>query len=346
MLLVLISHWLFGLPYVENLRLGSIGVDFFFVISGFLISLQLFNFKNAVENKQETFGRALFVFYARRILRIFPLYYLIVIISAIFNSGEIREALLWNLAYASNFYFIKLQYWPGIFSHFWSLSVEEHFYLVWPFIVLFINKKYFPHVFTFVILFSVLFRYAVFNGNPNYFVLNVHTFSCLDLFMLGGFVAFLFEYKKELFLKMFTNVNYRFATFFSFALLYFIWIIKSDWGSFNWIYQRFLFGVIYASLIGFLASGRGFGKLFENKFLSHLGKLSYAIYLIHNFVPGILLPIKEFNLPFYIEFIIYLFVTLVISEILYRLVEKPIRNLNKNFKLKTELGNPESKINS
>jgi peptidoglycan/LPS O-acetylase OafA/YrhL len=203
--LVLIAHWAHGLPYVERLRFSSIGVDLFFVISGFLISLQLYDFKSALENQRVTFGKTLKVFYVRRILRIFPLYYFIIFVSSVFNTGEIRDALLWNIAYLSNFYFIKMNHWASTFSHFWSLSVEEHFYLVWPFVVLLTNRKNLPYVFIGVSLLAVLFRYISFSQTHDLFVVNIHTVSCLDLFMIGGALAYIYEYQHDRFVTIFSK---------------------------------------------------------------------------------------------------------------------------------------------
>lgn len=204
-MLVLVSHWLYGLPYVEELRLGTIGVEFFFVISGFLISLQLFDFKSAINERKEKFSRVLLIFYIRRILRIFPLYYLIVIISYLFNNGEVRDAFIWNICYLSNFYIIKVQHWPSTFSHFWSLSVEEHFYLFWPIIILLSRKKELPYIFILIYIFSILFRAFFYTHSQNIFIVNIHTLSCLDLFMVGGALAYIYTYKIELFTQLFSD---------------------------------------------------------------------------------------------------------------------------------------------
>jgi len=341
-LLVLFSHWLSGFPLVEKLRLGAIGVEIFFVISGFLISLQLFQYKNLIDTKQTSSGKAIFVFYVRRFLRIFPLYYFILILATWINSGEIRTAAAWNFGYASNFYFIKVQHWTSTFSHFWSLSVEEHFYLVWPLVIIFLNRTYLPLLFVAFCALSMYFRYTNLIHNPNFFVVYAHTLSCVDLFVLGGMLAFLYEYKRDLFHHVFRNKHIRLLVLIAYAGLYAIWYLRPDLTSFNWAFQRFFQGIVFASVIGFLVIGlKGrLGSMLSHKIPVHLGKLSYGIYLTHNFVPGILLPIRQLDLPVFIEFSIYLTATIMGSEILYRFIETPIRNLNRYFKLNAEEKHP------
>ena len=181
-LLVLISHWLHEVPYVEILRFGAFGVEFFFVLSGFLISLQLYRYKDLIDQKKEKIGNALYVFYIRRIIRILPLYYFVVLIATLLHKGEIRDAFLWNLSCVSNFYFIKIKYWTSTFSHFWSLSVEEHFYLFWPLLVFIFKRRFLPIAFVLIICWAVLFRYNSFTHTIEYFRVYAHTISCLDLF--------------------------------------------------------------------------------------------------------------------------------------------------------------------
>ena len=124
-----------------------------------------------------------------------------------------------------------------------------------------------------------------------------------------------------------------------FFVLFLIYFFKPKWELFNWVFQRFFFGFFYFFLLGFFVKGiKGkVGIILENKVLVRLGKLSYCIYLIHNFIPGILLPIKEIGLPIQLEFCIYLIVTILLSKILFRIIEKPARDLNRYFKIKTTL---------
>lgn len=104
-LLVIISHWFTHEQilnrYTSN---GILGVTLFFVLSGFLITGILLRSKKQVENgasRREAFK----VFYIRRALRIFPVYYLLLIVLLIFNLSDIRDNFWWHFFYGSNFYF-------------------------------------------------------------------------------------------------------------------------------------------------------------------------------------------------------------------------------------------------
>jgi len=79
---------------------------------------------------------ALKTFYARRALRIFPLFYFVLAAAAVLNIGPVRDTFAWHATYLSNIYFYLRGDWHGSVSHLWSLAVEEQFYLVWPLLIL------------------------------------------------------------------------------------------------------------------------------------------------------------------------------------------------------------------
>ena len=148
-LLVLAFHWSFGLQrgFGISCRLswagqfGWVGVDLFFVLSGFLITGILWESRGS---------RGYFRnFYMRRALRIFPLYY--GTLAALFIAaacspdvgswmGQTRRHQAWFWLYCSNF-LSAARGWDGPLGHLWSLSVEEHFYLVWPLLVLVLTRR-------------------------------------------------------------------------------------------------------------------------------------------------------------------------------------------------------------
>ena len=113
-------------------RFGWAGVDLFFVLSGFLITRLLAESRGA-----ENYFR---VFYARRFLRIFPLYYVsLLFLVLVFHVGAGES--LWYWLYASNVK-MTLVGWPSApLSHFWSLAVEEQYYLVWPLVVSLLSRR-------------------------------------------------------------------------------------------------------------------------------------------------------------------------------------------------------------
>lgn len=108
---------------------GYLGVDIFFALSGFLITRILI----AERGRPQAWRR----FWLRRSLRIFPIYFLLVAIVALVRPGP---ELPWALTYTANFYFPPAGE-PSPLEHLWSLAVEEHFYLVWPFIVLLVRPR-------------------------------------------------------------------------------------------------------------------------------------------------------------------------------------------------------------
>ena len=332
---VLTSHWLPSNPIVKKLQLGFIGVDFFFIVSGFLITYQLLILKSSVDDGQVKPLKAIGNFILRRGIRIFPLYYLVLVFATFFNKNEIRDAFLFNVSYLSNFYFIEVQKWNGIFSHFWSLSVEEHFYLVWPIVLLATKRKLIYGLAVCVILFSVVFRYVVFTSAYDYFAVHIHTLACLDLFMYGAILAFFLKFSPELFKRIFSiktlKVTVVAAILLNIAIMYF----NEDQQVYMWVFFRMTFGVLCAFLLGFLVIGfKGIaGQIFENKWLILGGKLSYAIYLVHSFVPGILLELKKLELPTAVEFLIYFIATVLISLVLHYLVETPVRRWGNKFRL-------------
>jgi peptidoglycan/LPS O-acetylase OafA/YrhL len=95
------------------------------------------------------------------------------------------------------------------------------------------------------------------------------------------------------------------------------------------VFLRTIAAIFFALIVAFLVSEKKhlFFLLMNLKAFIFLGKLSYGMYLIHNFVPGILLGIKKFNLPIYIEFLMYFSLTLLISIVLHFGIERPVLKL-------------------
>lgn len=173
---------------------GAYGVELFFVLSGFLITGILYDTRDAPNHFQS--------FFMRRVLRIFPLYYGVLILVFFVAPlipmlrGATLDALLdrqgWAWLYAINIYIAKQGEWSFTYlQHFWSLAVEEHFYLFWPFVVFALARK--PKLLMAVCLgtaaFAVLARLIGSMAGLSWWTTYVFTLFRLDGLALGAFVA-------------------------------------------------------------------------------------------------------------------------------------------------------------
>ena len=187
--MVIVFHWS---PNSHHflLPLGSWGVELFFVLSGFLITKILLDDRISAElNGQKKVG-VIKNFLLRRCLRIFPIYYLSLIVILIFdrtNVSGLRDHWLYFVGYASNVFYFKTQHFNYTMAHFWSLAVEEQFYLIWPWFVLFLpwkNVKTFFWVFILVGIGSRIILAQLFSTAD--VTVDVLTPTCFDGFSIGG----------------------------------------------------------------------------------------------------------------------------------------------------------------
>lgn len=171
--LVMMYHWPYTLLQVP---FGWVGVQIFFVLSGYLITRGLLNLKS------RTLAQYLISFYMKRALRIFPLYYgyllllSIIYLAASGKSGELAAAVVeglaelprnWIYLYTYTYNFMEgINWWLGrsvehsrFFNHLWSLAVEEQFYLFFPLVVFFLSKDALRKLLIAVLLICPLFRY-------------------------------------------------------------------------------------------------------------------------------------------------------------------------------------------
>jgi peptidoglycan/LPS O-acetylase OafA/YrhL len=177
----LASQWLNGVPAI--MRFGYLGVDLFFALSGFLITRILIN-----EKRQNSYSFKRF--YIRRALRIFPAYYLCIILVGILisNSQLIPVALYYN-----NYYSVFAMENPAM-AHSWTLAVEEHFYLLWPVLLYFLDLKNAKRVISFLLptfaILSGICAYLMFNQMDAGELLYKSTNSRMLTLALGSYMAF------------------------------------------------------------------------------------------------------------------------------------------------------------
>jgi peptidoglycan/LPS O-acetylase OafA/YrhL len=164
---------------------GTGGVRLFFVLSGFLITGILLGARSAGGEQQR--GHVLRAFYVRRALRIFPLAYA-TILGMVLISSAVRQDWLWFLSYTSNWRWVTGQF-EGPLAHFWSLAIEEQFYLVWPALILWTPRRHLLPMMFGVILTATLSRYAL-AALVSPAAAYLSTVSRLDALAWGGVLAY------------------------------------------------------------------------------------------------------------------------------------------------------------
>jgi len=164
---------------------GAMGINLFRYF-GILITEILLKCEKEVENGQ-SIRLTLRQFYARRFLRIFPLYYLVISLSFLFNFSDVRHELWWYLTYTVNYYGVVTGKWIGL-PHFWTLALEEQFYLLWPLAILLVPRRCLFLVPVVAILIAPATRALIVarDANPFWWMT---TPVCLDTLGFGALLA-------------------------------------------------------------------------------------------------------------------------------------------------------------
>ncbi len=321
---------------VEN---GNIGVNFFFVLSGFLITFLL------IKEKVEYGHIHIFNFWMRRILRIWPLYFLCVLfgfeifplLKAFFGQTPNETAHLWNyLTFTSNFDMIRMGSPDASnLSVLWSVAIEEQFYFIWPLLLSFIPVRRYPVLFIGIIAGTLIFRAC----NEDYMVTQYHTFSCIGDMAVGALGAYIVQsmkWKRKI--ESLKKIQIL-GIYLCFFIVYFFnkEILLSN--SVVAIFDR----LIIAILILFIIleqnyAQNSFFKVSRLKMISKLGIISYGLYCLH-FI-GILITLNCTKLihlnntiwgVMIAEFLGSLAVTILLSKISYQFFEIRFLKLKNRF---------------
>ena len=273
---------------------GQTGVSLFFVLSGFLITRILLVTKESPDYFVD--------FYVRRSLRIFPLYYFFLIlyffiIPFLLHTPVVpfgQQVYFW--VYLQNFA-ITFR-WPAVGpSHFWSLAVEEHFYLLWPCLVYFLSKKGIKIAVAAMLVISFGCRLLLLHEKYEVFYF---TFTRMDEIVIGALLA-VWESDGKL-----KNSSKKFLLALSLTVVPTIFFWLRVTGKAIPVVQAIKFnllGFLYFCMIGLvisLSANSAINKILSGKVLSLTGKISYGLYVYHplcfflvaTFWPGIPLSLR------------------------------------------------------
>jgi peptidoglycan/LPS O-acetylase OafA/YrhL len=265
---------------------GGLGVSFFFVLSGFLITYLLLG------EVQRTGRIHLGNFYMRRSLRIWPLYFAVVIFgffiypwlkSLIGIHTEIANQLIYQLTFLSNFDLLYMAHHAlegksvAMLNITWSVAIEEQFYLIWPLLFILTPSRYYQYIFYTTIVVSLVFRY-MHDGDTAYF----HTLSVSSDLAMGGLAAWHVRNSP-----LFVNSLQRMPQ----GLIIMVYIM----GGLALLYRDNLYSteafpvwarLVHSIFFAFVVLEQSFAlkspfKFSSFRYLSRLGKYTYGLYLLH-----------------------------------------------------------------
>ena len=268
---------------IENIfNFGFFGVNLFFVLSGFLISEKLI-----LEKLKGTTTKILIKnFFIKRVLRIFPLYFLYLMICYLLVPNEFSHYTFWLITFSINFWITlnnELTFW--YLTHLWSIALEEQFYLIWPFIIIYIPTQKLIYFFIILICFAVFFRWystLYFNNFKLYNYTMLHT--NLDSLGMGALLAYLKQFNETLLSKILKNKALFFFTFIILLLNY----------KLNHILSKEILNKLFVAILSFYIIGKAVFDQFsssikwflQSKIVNYLGKISFGIYVYHILIWG------------------------------------------------------------
>lgn len=325
--LVIFYH--LNLDFFSN---GYLGVDIFFLISGYVITMKLYE-DYTLNNRINISG-----FWRRRIQRIYPVLIFSFSLSFIFFLffGQLYllrglfEQFVSSIFGISNLYFLfhKVDYFNDLSSspylHSWSLGVEEQFYLIYPIILsmfiylVSIKRVLFVKFSIFILmLLSIYFSFYFEKISPQF----SFYFPLLRFWEIGlGCVLFFLSFKK---VKIFRFNSYLFPI----ALICLILIIFFNF-EISYTLKNLITIILVTIIIKFYQSNSVFNNFFENKLLVYFGNISFSLYLWH-------LPIIYFLSLYFGHYNIIIpaiLITIIFSHFSYQLIEQKFRYFKLNNK--------------
>lgn len=172
---------------------GPVGPSIFFVLSGYLITLSLW--KLQAGQPAGRVGWLLAGFHARRICRLLPVIALLLLAGSLAGLPEYRETWMWSLTFTTNLLLVLHNDWIGGLSHFWSLSMQEQFYLLWPLVLLVPRARFLQAMFATIVL-AAGFRLACIESGASVFARWFLLPGSLDAFATGALVAWLVRNRR------------------------------------------------------------------------------------------------------------------------------------------------------
>jgi peptidoglycan/LPS O-acetylase OafA/YrhL len=320
-----------GLLWVMSLG-GWIGVDLFFVISGFLITLILIR-------AGRTSG-SLFAFWARRALRILPLFviYLVALVALVALGDPLHilptfDGWAWYACYVGNIH-IALHGWqPLAIMILWSLAIEEQFYLAWPFLVRMYNARYVLLCSGGLIMLAPVVRALVFS-EADYPATYVFTVCRVDALAFGALIAVLYS-ADESRQRLIASCKKLTAPALGIVMITVLVPFSPSFPATRpWFFTLVGYSLVAASFAVLLAASLGIQgplkRLLTSRILTFLGRRCYGLYLWHVLAAGLTtVMLQRWDVGFYPHIILWLMILVSMASGTWLFFEEPILRLKR-----------------
>ncbi len=328
--MVMASHFAPSIGSTGNY--GSWAVQFFFVLSGFLIGRILFKAREVIDSGANSLWHEISNFFVRRSIRIFPPYYALLVACVVLGNWSDCGGLTWSFFYAINLWELGGGD-SGVFGHLYTLAIEEQFYIFFPWLLLCVPRRYLSHSLWTMIIIACLYRLVCMDLSRT-IAASRQLPAALDAFAFGALAA---SSKLEKTFKL-TGITllYTNAIWVSCGGLYFLtyYIFKLPACVSYVIFNIFAAGVVMKLWDGiklpFISHLLEFGPLV------YLGQISYGVYLYHNFMGwfttnlflrlDLLLPGTELG-----RFFLYSTFSISLASLSWHLLERPLNSLKRYF---------------
>lgn len=333
--LVIIRHAGGKWPLLANI--GWIGVDLFFVLSGFLVSGLLFSEYKA--HGSISFKR----FFMRRGLKIYPAFYFFLFLTWMISYIILHNAGSWN-PYIHEILFVQ-NYWGGVWGYCWSLGVEEHFYILLPVLLLFLARissdlrnpfRSLPHIFVFVALSCIALRAAaVFSGTPDYLSAYMASHNRIDALFCGALLGYFYHFHGQALNELVHSTGNRiFIALCSAALLSTTCFLPRE----SKLFSTFGYSCVYLGFGGLLLLVLHLQGILRGKIArtaeavgsatASIGMHSYSIYLWHGpaaaWLPGLVRRVVHVPFTDGDRFAVYLIGSPIVGIMMSKIIEYPI----------------------
>lgn len=314
---------------------GGLGVRLFFVLSGFLITGILLRERAGMNRNTDERGFLIRRFYIRRALRLTPIYYLTLILMAALNVPNTRETFWWHVCYLSNVNFALTNSWQKAVAPFWTLAVEEQFYLFWPLALLFTKSRKLLITAACLVPGAIVYRWISYRCDLAEIPMWVLPPYSMDALLLGALIAI--SVKEG---RLTSRHGLCLALALGGFVIWFVSIFHSQAGDILSCASQ-TGCALFLGWVVLRASESGSGlpwRILQNSILTYIGKISYGIYVLHNLVAfafrgelrNLFSTLKAPFAPIAVALSL-MAISIGISAISWHLLEAPINRYRRSF---------------